>query len=195
MACLAFMVFTHFWMSLLTGVKGYFFVVQICIARLLAWPKMWYAFSPEYIRQKTHTLFLAKCFTVEVVPLLLCFKGDSNVLLEICFLLFCPAFKSASLPSLNRFLDDSCPLLLCQFVNCSAPELHFSTRFCELNASLKFWFRTYPGSRQEEEFTKFSATHQEPVEVLKQNFGLAFSSQKTSWKMELRGTAIHKLAE
>ena len=117
------------WMSLLTGGKWYFFVVQICIARLLAWPKRAYAFSPEYILEKTYTPFLAKCVIVEVVPLLLCFKGDSNVPLEICFLLFCLAFKSASVPSLNRFLDDSCPLLLCQFVNCCAPELHFSTRF------------------------------------------------------------------
>ena len=134
-------------MSLLTGGKGYYFVVQICIARLLAWPKRAYAFSPEYIPEKTHTPFLDKCVIVEVVPLFLCFKGDSNVPLEIGFLLFCLAFKSTSLPSLNRFLDDSCPLLLCQFVNCCAPELHFSTRFCELNASLKFWFGTYTGSR------------------------------------------------
>ena len=76
-----------------------------------------------------HTPFLAKCIIVEAVPLFLCFKGDSNVPLEICFLLFCLAFKLASLPSLNRFLGDSCPLLICQFVNCCAPELHFSTRF------------------------------------------------------------------
>ena len=117
------------WMSILTGGKRYFFIVQICIARLLAWLKRAYAFFPEFIQEKTHTRFLAKCIIVEVVPLFLCFKGDSNVPLEICFLLFCLAFKSASLPSLNRFLDDSCPLLLCQFVNCSATKLHFSTRF------------------------------------------------------------------
>ena len=48
------------WMSLFTGGKWYFFVVLICIARLLAWPKRAYAFSPEYIQQKTHTPFLAQ---------------------------------------------------------------------------------------------------------------------------------------
>ena len=117
------------WMSLLTGGMWYFFVVQIWIAHLLAWPKLVNAFSPEYIQEKMHTPFLAKCIIVEVVPLFLCFKGDSNVPLEICFLVFCLAFKSASLPSLNRFLDDSCPLLLCQLVNCCAPELNISTSF------------------------------------------------------------------
>ena len=55
-------------------------------------PKRTYAFSPEYIQEKTHTPFLAKCVILEVVPLFLCFKGDSNVPLEICFLLFCLAF-------------------------------------------------------------------------------------------------------
>ena len=135
------------WMSLLTGGKWYFFVVQIFIAHLPAWPKRSYEFSPEYIQEKTHTRFLAQCIIVEVVPLFLRFTGDSNVCLEICFLLFCLGFMSASLPSLNRFLDDSCPLLLCQFVNCCAPELCFQLVFCGLNTSPKFWFRTYTGSQ------------------------------------------------
>ena len=109
------------WMSLLTGGKWYFFIVQICIAHLLACPKRAYAFSPEYIQEKTHTPFLAKCIIVEVVPLFLCFTGESNARLEMCFLLFCLSFMSASLTSLNRFLDDRCPVLLCQCVNCCAP--------------------------------------------------------------------------
>ena len=101
------------WMSLLNGGKRYFFVVQICIARLLAWPKRAYAFSPEYIQNKMHTPFLAKCNIFEVVPLFLSFTGNSCVPLEICFLIFCLTFKSASMYSLDRFLDESCPLLLC----------------------------------------------------------------------------------
>ena len=117
------------WMSLLTVGKWYFIVVQICIVSLLAWPERAYAFSPEYIQEETHTPFLAKCIIVELLPPILCFKGNSKVPFEICFLLFCLDFKSSSWPSLNRFLDDSCPLLLWQFVNCCAPELHFSTLF------------------------------------------------------------------
>ena len=127
------------WMSLLNGGKWYFFVVQICIARLLAWIKRSYAFSPEYIQAKTHTPFLAKCIIVKVVPLFLCFTGDSKVPLEICFLLCCFTFNSPSLPSLNRFLDDSGPLLLCQFVSCCAPELHFSSRILWAERKSKIW--------------------------------------------------------
>ena len=117
------------WMTLWTSGKWYFFVVQIFFDHLLAWPKRAYVFSPKYIQEKRHTPFLAKCVIVEVMPLFLCFKGKSNVPLEICFLLFCLALKAALLPSLNRFLEESCPLLLCHVVNCCAPELHFSTRF------------------------------------------------------------------
>ena len=42
---------------------------------------------------------------------------------------FCLAFKASSLPSLNIFVGERYHLKLCRFVNCSAPELHFSTRF------------------------------------------------------------------
>ena len=56
---------------------------------------------------KTHTPFLAKGIIVEVLPLFLCFKGDSNLPPEICFLQFCLAFKYFSLPPLSIFLDES----------------------------------------------------------------------------------------
>ena len=35
------------------------------------------------------------------------FQGDSNLPPDICFLQFCLAFKSSSLPSLNIFVDES----------------------------------------------------------------------------------------
>ena len=76
-----------------------------------------------------HTPFLAKGILVDVWPLFMCFSGDSILTPEICFLQFCLSFQSFSLPSLNIVLDDSYNLKLCRFMNCSAPELHFSTRF------------------------------------------------------------------
>ena len=96
---------TFFSMALLTDGKRAFFVVLICLARLFGWPKRAYAFFPEYIQEKTHTPVLAKGLTVDVLPLFMGFKGDSNLPPEICFLQFCLAFKSSSLPSLNLFVD------------------------------------------------------------------------------------------
>ena len=98
---------TFFRMALLPDGKRDFFVALICLSRLLCWPKRAYAFFPEYIQEKTHTPFLAKGITIDVLPLFMCFKGDSNLHLEICFLQFCFAFKSSSLPSLNVFVDES----------------------------------------------------------------------------------------
>ena len=48
-----------------------------------------------------------KGIIVHVLPLFMCFQGDSNLPPEICFLQFCLAFKSSSLPSLNIFVDES----------------------------------------------------------------------------------------
>ena len=79
----------------------------ICLSRLLGWPKRAYAFFPEYIQEKTHTPLLAKGIIVHVLLLFMCFQGDSNLPLEICFLQFCLAFKASSLPSLNIFVDES----------------------------------------------------------------------------------------
>ena len=124
---LPFWILHIFRMSLLTGGKWHFLLVWICIVCLLSWPKSPYAFSPEYIQEKTHTPVLVKCIIVDVVMLFLCFKSDSNVPLEICFVQFCLIFKSASWPSLNRFLEESCPLQLGRLVYCCSPELHFST--------------------------------------------------------------------
>ena len=73
--------------------------------------------------------FLAKGIIVNVLPLFMCFQGDSNLPPEISFLQFCLTFKASSLSSLNIFVDESYHLKHCRFVNCSAPELHFSTRF------------------------------------------------------------------
>ena len=135
-----------FSMALLTDGKRDFFVALICLSRFLGWPKRAYAFFPEYIQEKTHMHFLAKGIIYEVLPLFLCFKGDSKLPPEIFFLQFCLAFKASSLPSLNIFVDERYHLKLCRFVNCSAPDLHFSTRF--LGAGRKsagllqalFWF-------------------------------------------------------
>ena len=66
-----------------------------------------YAVFSEYIQEKTHTPFLAKGIIVHVLPLFMCFNGDSNLPPEICFLQFCLDFKSSSLPSLNIFVDES----------------------------------------------------------------------------------------
>ena len=98
---------TLFSMALLTDGKRDFFVALICLSRLLGWPDRAYAFVPVYIQEQTHTPFLAKCIIVEVLPLFLCFNGDSNLPPEICFLQFCLAFKSSSLPFLNIFVGES----------------------------------------------------------------------------------------
>ena len=62
---------------------------------------------PKYIQEKTHMLFLAKCIIVHVFPLFMCFKDNSYLPPEICFLQFCLAFKYCSLPPLGIFLDES----------------------------------------------------------------------------------------
>ena len=98
---------TFFRMTLLPAGKGDFFGALICLSRLLGWPKMAYAFFPEYIQEKTHRPFLAKGIIVHVLPLFMCFQGDSNLPPEICFLHFCLAFKASSLPSLNIFVDEN----------------------------------------------------------------------------------------
>ena len=87
--------------------KPDFFGALIGLSRLLGWPKRAYAFFPEYIQVNMHTPFLAKGIIVHVLPLFMCFQSDSNLPPEICFLQFCLAFKSSSLPSLNIFVDES----------------------------------------------------------------------------------------
>ena len=83
----------------------------LCSADLpfqVAWlHKKAYAFFPEYIQEKTHTPFLTKGIVVHVLPIFMCFQGDSNLTPVICFLQFCLAFKSSSLPFLNIFVDES----------------------------------------------------------------------------------------
>ena len=98
---------TFFSMALLPDGKRDIFVALFCLSRLLGWPKRAYAFFPEYNQEKTHTPFLAKDITVDVLLLFMYFQGDSNLPPEICFLQFCLAFKSSSLPSLNIFVDES----------------------------------------------------------------------------------------
>ena len=98
---------TFFRMALLPAGKRDFFVALICLSRLLGWPQRAYAFFPEYIQGKTHTPFMAKGIIVHVLPLFICFLGDSNLPPEICFQQFCHAFKSSSLPSLNILVDES----------------------------------------------------------------------------------------
>ena len=97
---------TFFRMALLPAGKRDFFGALIGLSRLLGCPKRAYAFFPEYIQEKTHTPFLAKGIIVHVLPLFMCFPGDSNLPPEICFLQFCLAFKASSLPSLNIFVDE-----------------------------------------------------------------------------------------
>ena len=98
---------TFFRMALLPAGKPDVFGALICLPRLLGWPKWAYAFFPEYIQETTHTPFLAKGIIFHVLPLFMCFQGDSNLPPVICFLQFCLAFKSSSLPSLNIFVDES----------------------------------------------------------------------------------------
>ena len=98
---------TFFSMALLTDGERDFFVALTCLSRLLALPKRAYACFPEDIQENTHTPSLGRGLIVEVLPIFMCFKGDSNLLPEICFLQFCLAFKSSSLPSLNIFVDES----------------------------------------------------------------------------------------
>ena len=69
--------------GLWTDGKWDLFVVLICLSGLLGWPKRAYAFFPEYIQEKTHTPFLAKCIIVDVLPLFMCSKGDSYLPPEI----------------------------------------------------------------------------------------------------------------
>ena len=101
----------------------------ICIARLFSWPKRASAFFPKFIQERTQTPFLANCIIIEVLRNFMCFKGDSNLPVKNCFLQFCLALKSSSLPYLNTFLDESYHLYLCRSVNCRSPELHFPNRF------------------------------------------------------------------
>ena len=61
--------------------------------------------------------FLAKCIIVHVLPLFMCFQGDSDLPPEISFLQFCLTFKASSLSSLNIFVDESYHLKHCRFVN------------------------------------------------------------------------------
>ena len=99
--------YTFFSMALLTDGKRDFFVALICLSGLPGWPKGAYAFFPEYIQEKTHTPLLAKGIIVNALPLFMCFQGESSLPPETCFLQFCLAFKSSSLPSLNLFVDES----------------------------------------------------------------------------------------
>ena len=98
---------TFFRMARLPAGKRDLIGVLICLSRLLGWPKRAYAFFPEYIQEKTHRPFLAKGITVHVLPLFMCFQGDSNLPPAICFLQFFLAFKASLLPSLNIFVDES----------------------------------------------------------------------------------------
>ena len=133
-------------MTLLPDGKRDFFGALICLSRLLGWPKRAYAFFREYIQEKTHTPALAKGIIVHVLPLFMCFQGDSNLPPEFCFLQFCLAFKASSLPSLNIFVDECYHLKLCRFVNCRPLSSIFQLAF--LGAGRKsagllqalFWF-------------------------------------------------------
>ena len=109
MACPASLVFPLSSDGPLDRLKRDFFAVRISIARFLDWPRRAYAFLPEYIQAKTRTPFLGNCVIVEVRPLFMCFKGDSNLPGETCLLRFCLGFNSSSLPYLNIFFDESCP--------------------------------------------------------------------------------------
>ena len=77
----------------------------------------------------THTPFSANCIIGEVQPLFMCFNGESNLPLKMPFLQFRLAYKSFSMTYLETFFDDRYHLQFSRFVNCSAPELHFSTCF------------------------------------------------------------------
>ena len=59
----------------------------------------------------------------------MCFNDESNLPLEIPLLQFCLALKSFLMTYLKRFFNNRYHLQACRFVNCSAPELHFSTCF------------------------------------------------------------------
>ena len=78
----------------------------------------------------------------------MCFHGESNLPLEIPFLQCCLAYKSFSMTYLETFFDDRYHLQFSRFVNCSAPELHFSTCFfLELATKQQDGFKPYSGSR------------------------------------------------
>ena len=84
---------TFFCMALLPDGKRDFFVALICLSRWLGWPKRAYAFFPVYIQGKTHTPLMANGIVVHVLPLFMCFQGDSNLPPEICFLQILPCFQ------------------------------------------------------------------------------------------------------
>ena len=72
---------------------------------------------------------MANSIVEEVLPLSMCFRGETNLPLEIPFLQFCLAFKSSFVAYLKAFFHVRYDLQSCTTVNCSAPELHFSTCF------------------------------------------------------------------
>ena len=86
MACPAFLVF----MLVQDGPFDRGEVRLLCSAdlhcRLFGWPKRAYAFFPEYIQEKSHPPFLDNCIIVYVFLLFMCFKVESNLSLENCFL-------------------------------------------------------------------------------------------------------------
>ena len=73
--------------------------------------------------------FLANGIVEEVLPLSMWFHGESNLSLEIPFLQFCLAFKSFFVTYLKAFFHVRYLLQSCKIVNCSVPELRFSTCF------------------------------------------------------------------
>ena len=107
MACSAFLVFTLFQEGIFDGSE-----VRLLCSGDLHCPlvglskKGVYVFFWIYSR-KLHTPFLANCIIVKVLPLFMCFKGESNLSLESCVLQFCLYFTFSSLPYFNIFLVSS----------------------------------------------------------------------------------------
>ena len=74
-----------------------------------------------------HTPFLANDIVEEVLPLSMCFRGETNLPPEIPFPKFCLASKSFLVSYLEAFFHVRYLLQSCRIENCSAPEVHFST--------------------------------------------------------------------
>ena len=132
-------------MPLLTDAKWYLCVVLICSTKLLGWPKGHTRF-PWIYSGKTHTPTLANDVFEEVLPLSMCFRGETKRPIEIPFPQFCLAFKFFFVTYLKAFFHVRYHLQSCRIVNCSAWAPIFNLFLWHLATKQQDCFKAYSGS-------------------------------------------------